>query len=58
VDAVIVYSPPLPLSMVGIWVKKKWGAKFILNVQDLFPQNAIDLGVLKNKLAIKFFRLD
>lgn len=56
VDAVIVYSPPLPLSMVGIWAKKKWGAKFILNVQDLFPQNAIDLGVLKNKLAIKFFR--
>lgn len=56
VDTVIVYSPPLPLSIVGNWVKKKWGAKFILNVQDLFPQNAIDLGVLKNKFAIHFFR--
>lgn len=56
IDAVIVYSPPLPLSFVGAWAKKKWHAKFILNVQDLFPQNAIDLGVLKNKFLIYFFQ--
>lgn len=56
VDAVIVYSPPLPLTLVGAWAKKKWKAKFILNVQDIFPQNAIDLGVLKNKWVIRFFR--
>jgi glycosyltransferase involved in cell wall biosynthesis len=56
VDAVIVYSPPLPLAFVGAWAKKKWGAKNILNVQDLFPQNAIDLGVLKNKYMIRFFQ--
>lgn len=56
VDAVIVYSPPLPLAFVGAWAKKKWGAKNILNVQDLFPQNAIDLGVLKNKFIILFFQ--
>lgn len=56
IDAVIVYSPPLPLSFVGACVKKKWRAKFILNVQDLFPQNAIDLGVLKNKFLISFFQ--
>ena len=56
VDAVIVYSPPLPLAFVGAWAKKKWGAKNILNVQDLFPQNAIDLGVLKNKHMIRFFQ--
>lgn len=56
VDAVIVYSPPLPLAFVGAWAKRKWGAKNILNVQDLFPQNAIDLGVLKNKFIIQFFQ--
>lgn len=56
IDAVIVYSPPLPLAFVGAWAKKKWGAKNILNVQDLFPQNAIDLGVLKNKTIIRFFQ--
>ena len=46
-DAAIVYSPPLPLALIGGMVKRKYGAKFILNLQDIFPQNAIDLGVLK-----------
>ena len=55
IDAVIVYSPPLPLAKVGEKIKKNFGAKYLLNVQDIFPQNAIDLGVLKNKLLIKFF---
>lgn len=36
-------------------VKKKYGAKLVLNIQDIFPQNAIDLGVIKNPLLIKFF---
>lgn len=46
-DAVVVYSPPLPLTLIGSTVKKRYGAKFIINLQDIFPQNAIDLGVLK-----------
>jgi colanic acid biosynthesis glycosyl transferase WcaI len=54
-DAVIVYSPPLPLAMVGRALRKR-GAKFVLNIQDLFPQNAIDLGVLSNPLLIAMFR--
>lgn len=36
-------------------VKKKYGAKLVLNIQDIFPQNAIGLGVIKNPLLIKFF---
>ena len=55
VDAVIVYSPPLPLSMLGAKVKKVYGAKYLLNIQDIFPQNAVDLGIMKNKLLIKYF---
>jgi glycosyltransferase involved in cell wall biosynthesis len=55
IDRVIVYSPPLPLALVGERVKKEYGAKFILNIQDIFPQNAIDLGILKNPLLIRFF---
>ncbi len=45
-DALVVYSPPISLALVGIlfWDKS---ARFILNVQDLFPQNAIDLKILK-----------
>ncbi|MAF80320.1 hypothetical protein CL629_04565 [bacterium] len=55
IDAVIVHSPPLPLAKVAKYAKKKYGAKYILNVQDIFPQNAIDLGVLKNPLLVRFF---
>lgn len=55
VDVVLVYSPPLPLWYVGKWVKRICGAKFILNIQDIFPQNAIDIGILNNSLLIKFF---
>ncbi len=54
-DAVIVYSPPLTLGLVGKRIKNKYGAKFLLNIQDIFPQNAIDLGILKNTYIIKFF---
>lgn len=54
-DAVIIYSPPLPLALVGSWLRRK-NVRILLNVQDLFPQNAIDLGILKNKAQIKFFQ--
>jgi len=54
-DAVVIYAPPLPLSLLGIKFKKQ-GARFILNVQDIFPQNAIDLGILANPILIRFFQ--
>jgi glycosyltransferase involved in cell wall biosynthesis len=55
IDVVIVYSPPLPYVMLGTWIKNISRAKYILNIQDIFPQNAIDLGILKNRLLIRFF---
>lgn len=55
VDIVIVYSPPLTLAKVGKFVKEKYRARFILNIQDIFPQNAIDLGIMKSRLLIKLF---
>lgn len=54
-EAVVVYSPPLPLALVGSWLRRK-GVRNLLNVQDLFPQNAIDLGILTSKMQIKFFQ--
>lgn len=56
-DYVFIYSPPLLYGFVGILLKAFKGSKVALNVQDLFPQNAIDLGILNNKIAIKFFKL-
>lgn len=54
-DVVIVSTPPLPLGRVGSKIKKIYGSKYILCVQDIFPQNVIDLGVMKNNILIKFF---
>jgi glycosyltransferase involved in cell wall biosynthesis len=54
-DAVVIYSPPLPLALVGTWLRRS-GARTLLNIQDLFPQNAIDLKILRSPLQIKFFQ--
>lgn len=54
-DAVIVYSPPLTLAQSAAWVKRRYGARFVLNVQDIFPQNAVDLGALKAGPALSYF---
>lgn len=55
-DVSVVYSPPLTLGLAAYLIKKREGTPFIFNVQDLFPQNAIDLGALKQSILIKFFR--
>ena len=55
VDHVLVYSPPLSLAWVGARARRAYRARFVLNVQDLFPQNAIDLGILRSRLLIRFF---
>ena len=51
-DVTLVYSPPLPLGLSAYVVSKLYGAPFILNVQDIYPQTAIDLGLLKNPALI------
>jgi len=54
-DVVIVHSPPLPLTITTAKVQKYYGAKYLLNLHDFFPQNAVDLGILTIKPLIKFF---
>lgn len=55
-DVALVYSPPLTLYRTAEKIRKFIGTPYILNVQDLFPQAAIDLGIMKNKLVISFFK--
>ncbi len=54
-DAAVIYSPPLPLALVGTWLRRS-GVRTLLNIQDLFPQNAIDLNILRSPMQIKFFQ--
>lgn len=54
-DVVFIYSPPITLGLIGLIVKRH-GMGVLLNVQDIFPQNAVDLGILCNPVLIAFFR--
>ena len=51
-DAVLVYSPPLPLGISGYWLARLRRKPLLVNIQDLYPQTVIDLGLLKNKFLI------
>jgi colanic acid biosynthesis glycosyl transferase WcaI len=55
-DVALVYSPPLPLALAALALCRLRGRPLAVNIQDLFPQSAIDLGVLKNPHLIALFR--
>ena len=53
-DAIIVYSPPLPLGLTGWILSRRWHGTFILNVQDLYPRTAVDLNLLRSRILIRW----
>jgi colanic acid biosynthesis glycosyl transferase WcaI len=55
-DIALVYSPPLPLALATFFMSRLRGKPAVLNVQDIFPQSAIDLGLLQNPWLIRFFK--
>jgi len=55
-DVILVYSPPLPLGVTGYWLSVFRRCSVIVNIQDLFPQAVIDLGLLTNKVLINLSR--
>lgn len=55
-DILLIYSPPLFLALSAFIIRWFKGCKVIVNIQDLFPQSAIDLGVLRNRILISLFR--
>ena len=52
VDGVLAVSPPLTLGLAGARVARSRGAPFVFNVQDVFPDVTIELGYLRNPVAI------
>ena len=52
-DIILAYSPPLPLGISAYLLSRMKKAPFVFNVQDIFPQSVVDLGLLKNKVLIK-----
>lgn len=56
-DLVLYATPPITLSNVIRFCKKKYNAKTFLMLKDIFPQNAVDLNMIKkDSLIYRYFR--
>ena len=55
-DLVIHHTPPITFTPVIDYLKVKYKTKSYLILRDIFPQNAKDLGIIKNRLLFNFFR--
>ena len=52
-DLIIVTSPPLFIGITGYILSRIKGVPYIFEVRDLWPESAIDTGVVHNKYLIK-----
>jgi glycosyltransferase involved in cell wall biosynthesis len=56
-DVILVYSPPLPLAFTSWMLSRIKKCKIIVNIQDIYPQTVIDVGLLKNRIIISIFKM-
>jgi glycosyltransferase involved in cell wall biosynthesis len=54
-DVAMVYSPPLPVPWLACMAGKLRRFPVVVNIQDLFPREAVELGMLKSPLLIRLF---
>lgn len=59
-DLIIYPTPPITSANTIAWAKKHYNAKTYLMLKDIFPQNAVDLGMMRKTglkgLIYKYFR--
>lgn len=59
-DLILYPTPPITLANTIAWAKKYYNAKTYLMLKDIFPQNAVDLGIMQKTglkgIIYKMFR--
>jgi len=55
-DGVVWYSPTIFLGPMVHWLKRRLGIKAYLILRDLFPDWAVDAGILRRGVAYRFFK--
>lgn len=55
-DIVLGTSPPLFQALSAWCIARIWRSTFVLEIRDLWPEFAVDMGVLQNPIAIKLSR--
>jgi len=53
-DVVLAMSPPLTLGIAGWLAARRWRVPFVFNIQDVFPDVAVELGAITNRSVIRF----
>lgn len=54
-DIILLTVPPLPVSIPAAILSQLYNCPIVLNLQDILPEAAIQVGLLRNKLAIRVF---
>ncbi len=54
-DVILVFSPPLPLPWLTALAGRMRRTPVVANIQDLFPLEAVELGMLTNRVLIRLF---
>lgn len=56
-DLILMHTPPVNLSGLMAYIKKKYRASFYLLLKDIWPHNQADLGLIRKKgLIWQYFR--
>ena len=55
-DTIIFYSPTIFFGPLVLYLKKKWSATTYLVLRDIFPDWAVETGILKKGAAYKVFK--
>ncbi len=57
IDLILYSTPPITLANAVLRLKQKWNCKTYLMLKDIFPQNAVDIGIIKQGgLIYRYFR--
>jgi colanic acid biosynthesis glycosyl transferase WcaI len=54
-EILIVVTPPLPLGMPAWALSRLWRVPLLVQIEDIYPEAAVAMGVLRNRAAISFF---
>jgi hypothetical protein len=56
-DLILYATPPITITGLIYWLKKRNGAKTYLLLKDIFPQNAVDIGIFgNNSILHRYFK--
>lgn len=56
-NLILFEAPPVTTASVVKWASRYYAAKSLLMLKDIFPQNAVDIGLIKkNSLVFKLFK--